>query len=72
MTSAPTASASGATPKTDAKVFCGGVNACSGKSACKTKQNACAGKNTCKGKGILEMTAADCKAKGGTVEPNLM
>jgi len=63
---------SAGTPKEDARIFCGGVNACSGKSACETKKNACAGKNACKGQGILEMTAADCKAKGGTVEPNLM
>ncbi len=33
------------------KVHCQGVNACKGKSACKTAANDCAGMNACKGKG---------------------
>lgn len=61
-----------ASATTAAKIFCGGVNDCAGKSACKTAKHACAGKNSCKGQGIVELTEADCKAKGGTVEPNMM
>lgn len=67
----PTATAS-ANATTAAKIFCGGVNDCASKSACKTAKHACAGKNSCKGQGIIELTEADCKAKGGTVEPNMM
>jgi len=29
----------------------------------------CAGINACKGQGISKTSAADCKAKGGTVAP---
>ena len=57
---------------TTSSVFCGGVNACSAKSECKTKTSSCAGKNTCKGKGVIRMSADDCKKKGGTIEPDLM
>jgi len=49
------------------KVPCAGVNACKGKGTCAGAGNSCAGQNSCKGKGIMEMSAADCKAKGGTV-----
>jgi hypothetical protein len=52
----------------DGKVHCQGVNACKGKSACKTAANDCAGMNACKGKGFVAMTAAECKEAGGTVE----
>jgi hypothetical protein len=48
------------------KVHCQGVNACKGKSACKTAANDCAGMNACKGKGWVSMTAAECKEAGGT------
>lgn len=50
-----------------AKVHCLGVNECKGKGACKTETNACGGQNGCGGKGMVEMTEADCKAKGGTI-----
>ena len=50
------------------KVHCVGVNACKGKSDCKTATNACKGQNACKGKGMNAMSEKDCKAKGGKVE----
>ena len=49
-------------------VHCLGVNGCKGKSSCKTADNACKGLNSCKGKGMMEMSAKDCKTKGGTVD----
>ena len=46
------------------KVKCEGVNACKGKSECKSAKNDCKGKNACKGQGFTEMSKADCdKAK---------
>lgn len=52
------------------KVKCYGMNACKGKSKCKTAQNACKGKNSCKGKGFVMMNAKKCEKKGGdTQEP---
>lgn len=48
-------------------VKCGGVNACKGHGGCAGADNSCKGKNGCKGKGVEEMSAADCKAKGGKV-----
>ena len=32
-------------------------------------QGRCAGINACKGQGITKASAADCKAKGGTIAP---
>jgi hypothetical protein len=49
-------------------VHCTGVNACKGKSDCKTASNACKGMNACKGKGMNVMSEKDCTAKGGKVE----
>jgi hypothetical protein len=51
------------------QVHCAGINACKGQGGCAGAHNACAGKNACKGQGITDTTAADCKAKGGTVVP---
>ena len=51
----------------DEKVPCLGVNACKGQGSCHNAKNACAGENGCKGQGVVTTTAADCKAKGGTV-----
>lgn len=51
----------------EAKVNCSGVNACKGKSECKTATNECAGKNACAGQGWMSMTKAECEAKGGKV-----
>lgn len=50
------------------KVHCHGVNSCKGQGACGSADHACAGKNACKGKGFVEVTAKECKEKGGTVE----
>lgn len=44
------------------KTQCEGVNACKGTGSCKSAHNACKGQNACKGKGVMEMSAADCKA----------
>ena len=52
----------------EAKVHCGGINACKGQSECKTATNECAGKNACKGKGIVSTTEKECADKGGKVE----
>ena len=48
-------------------VHCGGITTCKGSSACKTADNACKGQNSCAGKGFLEVSKADCEAKGGKV-----
>ena len=50
------------------KIHCVGLNACKGKSECKTANNACKGQNECKGQGFVYMTPDACKAKGGTIE----
>ena len=52
----------------DRMVACYGVNACKGQSDCKTAENACKGQNGCKGQGFKDLTAADCKAQGGSTE----
>jgi hypothetical protein len=52
---------------TEAKVHCGGVNACKGQSECKTATNSCKGENKCAGQGWLSMTEAECTEKGGKV-----
>lgn len=52
----------------EAKVHCGGINACKGKSECKTATNECKGQNACKGKGIVSTTEKECADKGGKVE----
>lgn len=49
-------------------VHCMGVNACKGKSSCKTTSNACKGKNSCKGQGTVLMTKGQCEQVGGSVE----
>jgi hypothetical protein len=54
-----------ASAKETAKVHCEGVNACKGKGACASAEHSCSGQNSCKGKGWIEMSAKECKAKGG-------
>lgn len=49
----------------DATVHCFGVNSCKGQSACKSGDHACKGQNSCKGQGFVDLSAADCTAKGG-------
>ena len=56
-----------AAPAAEAKVHCGGVNACKGTSDCKTAEHACKGQNACKGHGFKEMTAKACADAGGKV-----
>jgi len=60
----PVLAGSGATA---AKVHCVGVNACKGKSDCKTATNACKGHNNCKGHGFVAMTKKTCEQIGGKV-----
>ena len=67
--------ASNEKPKTDmpaasaGTVHCGGVNECKGQGKCHSADHGCAGLNECKGKGWIELAAADCATKGGTVVP---
>jgi hypothetical protein len=56
-----------ATAKTEAKVHCGGVNACKNTSECKTATNACKGQNNCAGQGMVLLTKEECEKKGGKV-----
>ncbi len=46
---------------------CAGVNACKGKSSCKSAKNACKGQNSCKGQGIVKMSKHACEQIGGKV-----
>lgn len=48
-------------------VKCMGVNACKGKSDCKTAHSSCNGKNSCKGQGYVKMSRHACEAIGGKV-----
>ena len=48
-------------------VYCGGANACKGKSDCHSYTNSCKGQNACKGQGWRHITASDCTAAGGKV-----
>lgn len=50
-----------------AKVRCIGVNACKGKSECKTAA-AQKGQNACKGHGLLFLSEEQCKMRGGKIE----
>lgn len=52
----------------EGKVHCTGINACKGKTDCKSANNECKGQNNCKGKGFKKTSAKECKEKGGTVE----
>lgn len=51
----------------EAKIHCGGINACKGQTECKSATNACKGQNSCKGQGFLSTTEQECLDKGGTV-----
>lgn len=48
-------------------VNCLGINECKAKSLCHTEKHSCAGQNACKGQGWIDVTAADCTAKGGKI-----
>ena len=60
---------SSAVADSHAKVQCFGVNGCKGMGSCKTAMNACKGQNSCKGHGFVELSADECKEKGGTTSP---
>ena len=46
--------------------FCYGVNACKGKSSCKTANNTCQGRNACKGQGFVDSVSPEtCAQLGG-------
>jgi hypothetical protein len=49
----------------ESKVQCWGVNACKGKSDCKTPDSECTGKNSCKGQGYVKMSRSACEQIGG-------
>ncbi|MEN8261020.1 MAG: hypothetical protein ABFS02_10615 [Pseudomonadota bacterium] len=51
----------------EAKVHCGGINACKGQTECRTATNACKGQNACKGKGFISTTKEECAEQGGTI-----
>ena len=46
--------------------YCYGVNACKGKSSCKTATSGCQGQNSCKGKGFVDsVSQGTCDQLGG-------
>jgi len=50
----------------DAVGYCYGVNACKGKSSCKTASNGCQGRNSCKGQGLVDsVSKGTCDQLGG-------
>jgi len=62
-----TPAVAGMNGKSSETVKCMGVNACKGKSDCKTANSGCNGKNSCKGQGYVEMSKHACEAIGGKV-----
>jgi len=52
----------------EANVHCMGVNACKGKSSCKTASSACKGHNSCKGQGFVAVSKEVCDQLGGSTE----
>ena len=53
----------------EAKVTCGGINACKGQSECATATSGCKGLNACKGQGIVSTSKKECADKGGKELP---
>ena len=64
-----TAGVTSAVAAEEGKIHCEGVNACKGKTDCKSANNACKGQNACKGKGYVEMSEKDCKAAQAKAKP---
>ena len=48
---------------------CFGVNACKGKSSCKSPGHSCKSQNACKGQGFVTVTKDTCDQIGGRFEP---
>ncbi len=48
---------------------CFGVNACKGKSSCKSPGHSCKSNNACKGQGFVMVTKDACDQIGGRFEP---
>jgi hypothetical protein len=60
---APLASAA---DSADTQGYCYGVNACKGKSSCKTATSGCQGQNSCKGTGLVDsVSKGTCDQLGG-------
>ena len=57
---------SGTNSASAAQVKCAGVNACKGRSSCKTGASSCKGLNACKGEGHVMLDAATCGHVGGS------
>jgi hypothetical protein len=53
----------------NAKIQCGGINECKGKSDCHAidGSHTCGTSNACQGKGWKSVTAKECEEKGGKV-----
>jgi len=49
---------------------CYGVNACKGKSSCKSSGHGCKSQNACKGQGFVMVTKDTCDQIGGRFEHN--
>ena len=54
--------------KTTGKCF--GVNACKGKSSCRSQGHTCKSQNACKGQGFVRVTKDTCDQIGGRFEPD--
>jgi hypothetical protein len=52
------------------EVKCEGVNACKGKSDCKTATSDCAGYNSCKGKGYKILSPEECEDLKAEMDDN--
>jgi uncharacterized membrane protein len=48
---------------------CFGVNACKGKSSCKSAGHTCKSQNACEGQGFVTVTKDTCDQIGGRFEP---
>ena len=48
---------------------CFGVNACKGKSSCKSSGHGCKSQNACKGQGFVTVSKDTCEQIGGRFEP---
>ena len=53
---------------TDTTGKCFGVNACKGKSSCKSAGHTCKSQNACKGKGFVMVSKEACEQIGGKFE----